>query len=266
MWPYPKIIAHRGGGIMAPENTLAGIRAGLARGFHAVEFDVMLAQDGVPILMHDPELGRTVAGSGLVCEYTARQLAAMDAGAWMADEFRGEPVPGLHEVLEFCLARRIWMNIEIKPAPGWEAETGRVTAEMVARLLARQIESPQHGDMPLPLFSSFIPSALQAAREAAPDIPRGLLMERIPTDWRQALNQVGARALHANHKHLLPAQARAVKEAGYGLMCYTVNEAARARQLLGWGVDAFCTDRIDLFSPDFADHWRSPDAIRPGKS
>ena len=64
MWPYPKVLAHRGGGTQAPENTIAGLACGLAHGFHAVEFDVMLAKDGVPVLMHDPELGRTVSGKG----------------------------------------------------------------------------------------------------------------------------------------------------------------------------------------------------------
>jgi len=70
------------------------IRAGLALGFHAIEFDVMLARDDGPILMHDPQLGRTVAGSGNVSDYSARQLAAMDAGSWLDPKFRGEPVPG----------------------------------------------------------------------------------------------------------------------------------------------------------------------------
>ena len=54
MWPFPKIIAHRGGGTLAPENTLAAMRCGLSHGFRAVEFDVMLSGDGVPVLMHDP--------------------------------------------------------------------------------------------------------------------------------------------------------------------------------------------------------------------
>ncbi len=252
MWPYPKVIAHRGGGILAPENTLAGIRAGLARGFRAIEFDVMLARDEAPILMHDPQFGRTVAGSGNVADYSAPQLAAMDAGSWLDPEFRGEPVPGLREVLEFCIANRIWMNIEIKPAPGFEVQTGRVAAQLVRSVFARQLQAPQADDAPLPLFSSFSFAALMAAKEQAPDIPRGFLMDIIPPDWEEPLLQLEAVALHTNHKHLLPAQAQAVKQAGYGLMCYTVNEPARAREILAWGVDAFCTDRIDLFSPDFA--------------
>lgn len=253
MWPYPKVIAHRGGGILAPENTLAGIRAGLERGFHAVEFDVMLARDGVPILMHDPQLGRTVAGNGNVFDYSAQQLAQMDAGSWLDPRFHGEPVPSLRQVLEFCSANRIWMNIEIKPAPGFEVETGQVAARLVRSLFAPQLRSPPAQEAPLPLFSSFSRAALMAAREEAPEIPRGFLLDVIPPDWEASLQQLGAVALHTNHKHLDAAQAqvRAIKQAGYGLMCYTVNDPARARALFARGVDAICSDRIDLIGADF---------------
>ena len=68
MWPYPKIVAHRGAGKLAPENTLAAMQCGRNMAFRAVEFDVMLSKDGVPVLMHDPEFGRTVAGKGAVAD------------------------------------------------------------------------------------------------------------------------------------------------------------------------------------------------------
>src|SRR3981081_2367396 len=74
MWPYQKVLAHRGGGKLAPENTIAGLQCGLAHGFRAVEFDVMLTRDGVPVVMHDPYLGRTVAGAGNVFDYDAAEL------------------------------------------------------------------------------------------------------------------------------------------------------------------------------------------------
>ncbi len=60
MWVYPKIIAHRGGGSLAPENTVAALRCGLSYGFHAVEFDVMALDNGDCVLMHDSQCGRTV--------------------------------------------------------------------------------------------------------------------------------------------------------------------------------------------------------------
>lgn len=252
MWPYPKVIAHRGGGTLAPENTLAAIRCGLARGFHAIECDVMLSGDQVPILMHDPELGRTLAGSGSIGDYSAQQLARMDAGVWFGPQFGGEPVPTLEQVIGFCSAHRIWMNIEIKPIPGQEALTGQLAARLAKRVLAAQIAAHQAGlgAFPLPLFSSFSFEALLAARAEAPEIPRGLLMDVIAPNWESPLLQLGAVALHTNHQHLSTAQAQAVKQAGYGLMCYTVNDPARARELFAWGVDAVCTDRIDLIGAD----------------
>lgn len=247
MWPFPRIIAHRGGGKLAPENTLAAMRCGLSCGFHAVEFDVMLAGDGIPVLMHDPALGRTVAGSGKVSDFTAAELAAMDAGSWFGPRFAGEPVPAFSQMIEFCAAHRIWMNVEIKPEPGFEAETGRAAAALLKQHLAGRTAP----DAPLPLFSSFSAEALAAARDTAPEIPRGFLMDAIPGDWQAHLAALGAIALHTNHRHLTKTQAQAVKSAGFGLLCYTVNDPARAREILSWGVDAFCTDRIDLIGPDF---------------
>lgn len=250
MWPYPKIVAHRGGGKQAPENTLAAMRCGLAYGFRAVEFDVMLSKDGIPILMHDPDLGRTIAGKGRVSDLTAQELALLDAGAWFGTAFLGEPVPTFEQVFQFCIANRIWMNVEVKPAPGFDQATGSVVAGLTQDLCAQAgvgVDSEL-----MPLLSSFSIDALLAAGTAAPAIPRGLLVDLIAPDWQDRLNQVGAISLHTNQQHLTNGQALAVKAAGFGLFCYTVNVPARARELLSWGVDAFCTDRIDLIGADFS--------------
>jgi glycerophosphoryl diester phosphodiesterase len=254
VWPYPRIVAHRGGGKRAPENTMASMRCGLAHGFHAVEFDVMLSKDGVPVLMHDPLFGRTVAGSKRVSDCTAQELAAMDAGSWFGAQFAGEPVPRYEDVVAFCKANDIWMNVEIKPAPGFERETGEVVATSTRRLYAAEIEAVKAGASPalLPLFSSFSFDAVAAARDAAPDIPRGFLVNAIPADWHARLDALGAVALHANHLNLSSTQVQAVKQAGFGLLCYTVNDVSRAREILAWGVDGFCTDRIDLIGPEFS--------------
>lgn len=255
MWFYPKVVAHRGGGTLAPENTLAGMRCGLAHGFHAVEFDVMLSADSVPVLIHDPQFGRTVPGTGKVSETPVRQLTAMDAGSWFEAQFAGEPVPTYEQAVDFCKANGIWMNVEIKPAPGFEADTGRVVAEWTRRLFTTEIAAhvPGVNTSALPLFSSFSFDALMAAKTAVPEVPRGCLFDVIPPDWRERLHALDAVALHTNHKHLMPERVRAVKQEGYGLFCYTVNSPERAREILRWGVDAFCTDRIDLIGPDFAE-------------
>lgn len=250
MWPYPRILAHRGGGTLAPENTLAGLRHGMTEGYRAIEFDVMLARDGVPVVLHDPLLGRTVAASGFVFEHDAADLATFDAGSWFSAEYAGEPVPLFADFARTCREHGVWMNIEIKPAPGFEAVTGEVVARMTAALFADALAAGETARVPL--LSSFSVVALEAARAAAPALPRAWLLDALPEDWTATARALDVVALHLGQRELTAGQVAAVKAAGLGVFCYTVNEPARARELLGWGVDAFCTDRIDLIGPDFA--------------
>ncbi len=247
MWIYPEKLAHRGGGKLAPENTIAGLRCGLEHGYRAVEFDVMLSRDGVPVVMHDPYLGRTVAGSGNIYDYDAAELVQMDAGGWFGAAYAGEPVPLFTEFVQFCKDHQIWMNIEIKPAPGFEAETGRVVATLTRTLFALEIAREQASA--IPLMSSFSTVALAAARDAAPDLPRALLLDKLEHGWEAQARALGAVAIHTNHRYLDAAKAHAVKAAGFCLFCYTVNDPARASEIAAWGVDGFCTDRLDLIAP-----------------
>jgi glycerophosphoryl diester phosphodiesterase len=241
-WPYARVVAHRGGGTLAPENTLAAVKEGVRRGFRAIEFDVMLARDGVPVVMHDPYLGRTVAGSGNIDAYDAAELASMDAGSWFGAAFAGEPVPYFTPFAQYCQANGVWMNIEIKPVPGHEEQTGATVARIAAGLYANAPDTA-------PLMSSFSMEALAAARDAAPQLARACLFDALPPDWHEQATALGAVAIHLNHQHLTEQQAHAIKGAGFGLLCYTVNAPARGRTLLAWGVDCLCTDRIDLFAP-----------------
>jgi glycerophosphoryl diester phosphodiesterase len=250
MWPYPKIVAHRGGGTLAPENTVAGLRAGLAYGFRAVEFDVMLSRDGIGMVMHDPDFGRTVAGRGGVAATDAASLAAMDAGSWFGPQFANEPVPYYTQFIDYCKAQRIWMNVEIKPAEGFEVVTGAWVAQVTRAAYAAEIAAG--APAAIPLLSSFSYDALAAARDAAPDVPRGYLVDRVPDDWQAQARELGVVAIHTNQKHLTRQLAEQIKAAGYGLFCYTVNDPARGTEILSWGVDGFCTDRIDLIGPGFA--------------
>ncbi|MCM0044161.1 MAG: glycerophosphodiester phosphodiesterase [Burkholderiaceae bacterium] len=240
MWNFPRVLAHRGGGTLAPENTLAALRCGNAHGFRAVEFDVMMIGDGTLVLMHDNELGRTVQGEGSLAGCTLGQLAAADAGSWFSEAFAGEPVPTFAQAADFCLRHGIAMNAEIKPVPGTEAATGQAVAAACTNLPPGSV-----------LLSSFSVEALVAAREAAPGVPRGLLVGAVPDDWREQMRQAGALALHARAGLLTAGQAAAVKAAGFGLMVYTVNQPAEARALFAIGVDAVCTDRIDVIGADF---------------
>jgi len=239
-WTYPTHIAHRGGGRLAPENTLAALRTGRHHGYRMVEFDVKLSRDGVAVLLHDDDLDRTTDGQGPAADHDYAQLAQRDAGGWHSPEFAGEPVPTFAAVARQALANGIACNVEIKPSPGREAETGHAVA-----LQARQL---WQGAAP-PLLSSFSEAALAAAHQAAPELPRALLVETVPADWEDRLRQHGCVALNINQKDATPERVRAVHDAGYRLCAWTVNDPERARLLLAWGVDAIFTDELATIRP-----------------
>jgi glycerophosphoryl diester phosphodiesterase len=169
-WPYPALIAHRGAGKIAPENTLAAMRVGAQNGFRMMEYDVKLSRDAVPVLLHDDDLDRTSNGQGMASRLTLAELSALDFGAWHSSAYAGEPIPTLSSIAAFTLANQVHSNIEIKPTTGDEAETGRRVA-LAAQALWAQASLP-------PLLSSFSEVALEAAQLAVPTLPRALLMKK----------------------------------------------------------------------------------------
>ena len=106
-------IAHRGASRCAPENTLAAFEAAIRQGVDAIELDVRLTEDGVPVVLHDDTLDRTTDGQGPVDALSYQLLRRLDAGAWFGSAFRGERVPTLTEALE-CARGRCGVNVEIK--------------------------------------------------------------------------------------------------------------------------------------------------------
>ncbi|UTH72444.1 glycerophosphodiester phosphodiesterase [Chromobacterium sp. IIBBL 290-4] len=240
-WPYPEAVAHRGGGTLAPENTIAGFREGVRYGYRGAECDVKLSADNVCFLLHDDTVDRTSNGKGEAKLKTMAELSQLDAGGWKGAAYAGEALPTLDNVAAYCRAQNMLLNIEIKPCPGRFEETGRIVAQETARLW--------QGALVLPLLSSFEIDALRAAKAAVPALPRAFLCEELPADWRAILEELDCVALHCDHKTLTEALAREVKQAGYQLLCYTVNELARAKTLREWGVDSVCTDRVDLLAP-----------------
>lgn len=238
-WPWPRVLAHRCGGSLAPENTVAALDVA-ARFGAGVEFDVMLSADGTPHLIHDETLERTTSGHGRVAETGDAALARLDASAGFAD-FRDVRVPRLFEAARRCRELNLGVNIEIKPSRGCDTPSG----EMVARL----VQHYWHGDLPPPLLSSFSESALSAAARAAPQLPRGLLVEVVPDDWQARCTRLGAVSLHADAARITPAQIGAIRNAGLWLVLYTEDDPTRAARLFGLGVDAIITDRPDLVQP-----------------
>ena len=231
---FPRIIGHRGSPRSAPENTLASFRKAAQDGARWVEFDAALTLDGRVVIFHDDELDRTSDGAGLMAGATFEQVAALDAGAWFAPEFKGEMVPTLEEALELFDSLGLGFNMELKADKGREVDLAAAALPIVLDGWA--------SSLPTPLISSFSRQALAAAKDIAPQWPRGLLFDRLPEDWRAAAAALGAATLDANQKHLTREQVMEVRGAGYGVMAYTVNEPARAETLFSWGVDTIFTD------------------------
>ncbi|OIR03835.1 glycerophosphoryl diester phosphodiesterase [mine drainage metagenome] len=241
-YAYPRLFAHRGGGSLAPENTLAGMRLAARLGYRGVEFDVMLSADGAPVLIHDERFERTTDGAGLVAQTPLAALRRLDAGVRFHPAFAGEVMPTLEEALALCASLHLTANVEIKPAEGADRATGATVGRIVAASPAGAV-----------LLSSFSEEALAAARLAAPDCPRAWLTDVPPPDWSRHLDRLGCQGLHCAASQLTPELTAALVGAAIPFACYTVNDPAAAAALFAAGAAAIFTDRLDLFDPAAAE-------------
>jgi len=240
-WPYPLWIAHRGAGKLAPENTLAAFRLGASHGYRAFECDVKLSADGVPFLLHDDTLPRTTPAQGTAGDWRWSDLSRLDAGGWHSRAYAGEPLPTLEAIAAYCLRNGLALNIEIKPTPGVERQTGEVVAREAERLWSGQAVAP--------LLSSFRPESLQGAHQAAPGLPRALLLDTLWTGWFDVARDVGCVAVVTNHRLMDAPLIEQLHAGGMKALVYTVNEPADARRLIVLGIDGIITDAVDRFAP-----------------
>lgn len=241
VWPYPRWIAHRGAGKLAPENTLTAFRLGAAHGYGMFECDVKLSADGVPFLLHDATLERTTNGQGVAGDRSWAELSRLDAGGWHSRAFAGEGLPTLESVSRYCRANGLLLNIEIKPTPGLEALTGAAVAQEAARLW--------DGAAVPPLLTSFRPEALEAAKSARPELPRGLLLDTLWTGWLETALVLDCRAVVCNYALWDTSTVTQAQSAGLRCLSYTVNDEWVAQRLIALGTDGIITDRVDLFAP-----------------
>ncbi|MCX2865259.1 glycerophosphodiester phosphodiesterase [Paucibacter sp. PLA-PC-4] len=240
-WPMPMWIAHRGAGKLAPENTLAAFREGARHGYRAFECDVKLSADGIPFLLHDATLNRTTPERGVAGERGWAELSRIDAGAWHSRAYAGEPIPSLDALARYVIANGFALNIEIKPTPGQELVTGQVVGREVLRLWK--------GSGLMPLLSSFQPEALAGALQTAPELPRGLLLDKLSQGWLDQALRMQCRAVITNYALMNQALVEQLHAAGLKALVYTVNDPASAQWLMANGVDGIITDAVDRFSP-----------------
>lgn len=234
----PPIIAHRGASAFAPENTLAAFTKAFDMGFKWIEFDVMLTSDSVPIIIHDETLDRTTNAKGDVGDHDYSYLANLDAGSWFNPMFAGERIPSLQQVIQFLLNTKMCANVEIKPLPGQD----EITAIRAVHEITAHFPQPN----PSILFSSFNLEALQYLRKESTNCLMGFLMHEWRSDWRKVCDDLQCVSVHVNEEIMTQSMAAKIKSTGRSLLCYTVNDSARANQLYSWGVDAVFSDAPDV--------------------
>lgn len=234
MIALPRVIGHRGAAAVAPENTLAGIRAAEEAGAGWVEFDVQLSLDGVCILLHDDTLRRTAGLRRRASAVPYDRIAGLDAGAWFSDRFAGEPVPTLDQALDEVARLGLGANIEIKP--------DRARADAVAQAIIRSLMTPPaRRNLPV-LISSRDERMLEAVRRIDAGIALGLVLRRRRRDWREIACRINCVTIICKEKWLGPKEVKKFRAGGYDVAAFTVNKPGRAVTLIEWGVSAVITD------------------------
>ena len=236
----PRLIAHRGYSSAAPENTLAAVRAAHAAGAVWVELDVQLLGDGTPVIWHDGDVVRCSDGRDKLQHLDWTQAQALDAGAWFGDAFVGERMASLEAMLSLLNALGMGVNMELKVNKGRDP---RLLVDTCLPLMRAALPPERM------IISSFNQLALQACREqTGPDeLALGILCEAIPANWRTQAESLQAFSLHPSWARLKRAQAVAVKQAGYSLLCYTVNDPSAFAPYWSWGVNCAITDQPSAF-------------------
>ena len=234
--------------MIAPENTLAAVRAAIDVGATAVEIDVHRSRDGALVVMHDCTLARTTdverhlpgRGPWRVADLTSDEIARLDAGGWHDEEYAGERVPLLREVLELLRGSGTGLLLEVKKPelyPGIEAdlvtELRSVPGYLPAALWNRSL-----------VVQSFDHRSMARFKQIAADVPVGLL----GTLPRRRLAQAATWADQVNPRHrgLTASYVTAVHDAGLSCHAWTVDRPADLARVVGLGVDGVITNRPEV--------------------
>lgn len=246
----PAVIGHRGAKAVAPENTLASIRAAKALGCTWVEVDVMLTKDKVPVIHHDNTLERCTDGKGNVWDYTDAELAQLDAGSHFSPDSAGERIPRLAQLVECCRELKLGLNLEVKHVT--EDESAAPSAheqameEELANVVCDTIE--KMGVLPSELvFSSFSRCAIVVLRKRLPHFSCAFLVDGIPGDWEEFMQEHECFSLNFSWKNKANSPAL-IESCTRKVPCYsyTVNEGAVASRLMSLGVKGVFSDCPDL--------------------
>ena len=226
------IFAHRGVSKHYPENTRVAFYAASKLPIAGIELDVHVTADGELVVIHDETIDRTSNGTGYVRDYTLQQLRAYDYGSWFSEEFVGENIPTLGEVLELFVGTQHLINIELK--------TDVFPYEGIETLVIKEIAMHQMTERVI--ISSFNHKSLQIVTQLAPYMATAALFAEILTDFTTYTSQIPANAIHVSLSTVACESVRAVLEEGAIVRVYTVNDIDYIKSLQQLGVHAIFTD------------------------
>lgn len=234
----PPVVAHRGAGAFAPENTAAAISLAVELGATWCEVDVTISADGVAVIHHDADLERCTNGHGLVIQHSLAELKQLDAGSWFDAKYHQQRMLTLSELLIMANHLKLGLNLEIKPTIGREPETVKAIAQALK-------DNPCQHHV---LLSSFNVHALYEAKLQIPHITRALNIEAIPVNWQQRVAEVDAHGLHFQLEFFNAEQVKSINDAGISCAVFTVNDAEIAAKLFAAGVNTVFSDYPNLLA------------------
>lgn len=209
-----RCMAHRGWSSKAPENTMAAFQMAFDHpGVEAIELDVQLTKDGVPVVIHDYTVERTTDGAGAVANFEYADLSRLDAGSWFDPMFAGQRVPALIDVLR-AAKNKCFVNIELKTIGNLYPGIERVVIDAVY----------QSGMEKQVCLTSFDHQTIQKARRIDGRIPMGLIFWGEPSFVEERLEKAGATIVSMNHAYLTSSFVQRMEDNNISIIAWTVNQ------------------------------------------
>ena len=225
------VTAHRGASYVAPENTLSAMSAAVEAGAEFAELDVGLTRDGQVVLMHDRTIDRTTSGTGELGDFSLDELRSLEVGSWFGEEFSGEPIPTLREVMRFAKGQ-LKLNIEIKTS----REEPTIAAAVVDIIRSE-------GFVRDCMVTSFSRETVEEVKRIAPEIRTGFIFGE---DYPEDVFEGGWEVLSANYQVVDSIFVARAKEGGRSVHVWTVDDRESMLKLIGLGVDGIISNRPAL--------------------
>lgn len=228
------IYAHRGASYDYPENTMLAFRKAIEQGADGIELDVQFTKDQKLVVLHDDSIDRTSNGRGNLEDATLEELLQLDFGSFKGEQFAGEKIPLLSEVLQLIKESGILLNIEIKNRGEKVDGLERAVSDLVH----------QYDLNDKVLYSSFDHEMLRRLKEYDPSAKIGALYSHSPYNAFEYMKGLKVDAIHPNMKCMNGQDlSRKALAEGWQVNVWTVDDVADAKVLVEAGVTSLITNR-----------------------